>query len=608
MRAPGSRTRVVAAIAAIFFATSCAPAPRRLLTQEEKIADLHWITSQFSQNYAPLEYKEARHGIRFDALKEKVFRDAAATRTNEEFYLLVHRFVSEFRDAHTASTLTAATLPARTTLAYLGFEGKREGSAVRVTKFLPTLNTQVFPVQAQDLIVALDGVPLVDAAKSELIPYRDLGNDEANLTYHLPKLFNRTSLAFPLPAPEKENATLTLVRGEQRLDVQVPWIVKDLYAFTAEQAQAAAQKAKPSDKPKPEAPGAERIAGMSEEEFFRRGFEGAIGLIDLTPGIVRLVLNTLPGKRFWNSFVFIDSAPSWLSRIVTGTLASASGLAATPLEELKENRVVPPGALFVPAAKNYPTYISHEKTAQGMRYIATMYLNTFTPADPEEQVLTEVKETLRALKQFGVTDLVIDLIDNGGGSLRLGLQIAQLLSQERITLPELQLKINETWLDEFETVSLNAALSDPEREVGRRVFRRLKADLDAGRRLSAPFSIHELYPFAVQPDPSIGASFRVVLLVNEMCASMCDIFAAVLQDNQKAKVVGARTMGAGGNVVVHSQAPNSNLVLNQTESLILRRDGSAIENNGVVPDTALPVNETVSKKYEPVRAKAIELF
>ena len=107
---------------------------------------------------------------------------------------------------------------------------------------------------------------------------------------------------------------------------------------------------------------------------------------------------------------------------------------------------------------------------------------------------------------------------------------------------------------------------------------------------------------------------NIVLMVNEMCASMCDLFAAILQDNQMAKVVGARTMGAGGNVVTHHQAPNSHLALRQTESLMVRRVvkkgkvelGALIENNGVEPDVQVKVSETVEGKYRRLREKAVE--
>jgi C-terminal processing protease CtpA/Prc len=65
-------------------------------------------------------------------------------------------------------------------------------------------------------------------------------------------------------------------------------------------------------------------------------------------------------------------------------------------------------------------------------------------------------------------------------------------------------------------------------------------------------------------------------------------------------------MGAGGNVVGYSQAPNSHFDVRQTESLIVRKDGSYIENVGVTPDVVVPVANYTASKYKEVRAAAIK--
>jgi C-terminal processing protease CtpA/Prc len=65
-------------------------------------------------------------------------------------------------------------------------------------------------------------------------------------------------------------------------------------------------------------------------------------------------------------------------------------------------------------------------------------------------------------------------------------------------------------------------------------------------------------------------------------------------------------MGAGGNVVDHYEAPNSHFDVRQTESLILRRDGSYLENNGVEPDVAIAVNESSTSFYEDVHTLALK--
>jgi len=99
---------------------------------------------------------------------------------------------------------------------------------------------------------------------------------------------------------------------------------------------------------------------------------------------------------------------------------------------------------------------------------------------------------------------------------------------------------------------------------------------------------------------------KTVLMVNEMCASMCDIFTGILQDNKLAKVFGMQTMGAGGNVTTHFQAPNSGVSIQQTESLIVRSNGEYLENNGVKPDRPYNTFEHLNTKFQGVIAAGVE--
>ncbi|MBC7692157.1 MAG: hypothetical protein H7222_10335 [Methylotenera sp.] len=146
------------------------------------------------------------------------------------------------------------------------------------------------------------------------------------------------------------------------------------------------------------------------------------------------------------------------------------------------------------------------------RQVGYILVDTFSPAGDSAAVQKEFKATLKSMQMFGVENLIIDTLNNGRGSLILGMEMAQALSSDKI-----------------------------------------------------------------------------VLLVNEMCASMCDILA--------------------DNVVGHEndQAPSSHLALLQIESLMIRKDGTYLENNGVTPDVAITVDESSSNKYEAVRKLALKV-
>jgi len=189
----------------------------------------------------------------------------------------------------------------------------------------------------------------------------------------------------------------------------------------------------------------------------------------------------------------------------------------------------------------------------------------------------------------------------------LGMKIAQALSNEKVVMPEIQFRLSDSWLDEFENGSLTAG-SDTERELFRRLLENSEQERKAGQWLTRRYNIESLFPYQLKQNENLDSKLNIVIMVNEMCASMCDIFAGIMQDNKLATIVGSRTVGAGGNVVNHPQAPNSKISVSQTESLILRRDGSYIENNGVTPDVVMPVVESSTSKYEAVRRKALEVL
>lgn len=184
----------------------------------------------------------------------------------------------------------------------------------------------------------------------------------------------------------------------------------------------------------------------------------------------------------------------------------------------------------------------------------------------------------------------------------MGSRLAQTLSPKKIALPEMVFKLNDNWIDSFENAYLSQSSSDSERELSRRILNGLLEDMAQGKRVSSNHAVESLFPFSLKRNLDIATKegetvFKTVLLVNEMCASMCDIFAAMLQDNKLAKVFGQQTMGAGGNVTMHGQAPNSGFLLQQTESLIIRSNGDCLENNGVIPDREFKTFEDIGSEF-----------
>lgn len=572
----------------------CDPVPRRTLTTEEKLADLAWVYSQFGENYAPLEFKQKKYGFDYERLKARTNEAARATKTNDEFYGLLFKFVAAFRDAHTSGALTNASLPDRAMVAYLGFSGERDGEELLVKERLPTIaESSPFPIQKGDRIQKIDGRALRAAVNADLVPWRNLGFDEANFTYHANKLFTRVSTLNGVPAAE--DAILTVKRGDRTFDVTLPWVKKDVFQFQAEQAKADEDAKK------------KKTAADAEENFlmladgnggvaFKFRFVGFDGRIEL-PALNAESISRNLRRKVTDGFRFIDSFASFQRIAADGEKGSEK----TPEQRVRDQRFVPDGAIFLSGAKVYPAYVARE--AKGL--VATIYLDTFDPGETEAKTVAEFKTTLQNLQTLGVDRVVIDTLNNGGGSISLGFQLAQALSADRVPLLGIRLRTSDSWMDQFETDS-RFAKGDAEREIARRVLEDLKVARQRGERLSEVLPAEVLAPFQQAPNEKLNAKLRIAVLVNEMCASMCDIFAAVLQDAGLATIVGTRSLGAGGNVVGYNQAPNSHFDVRQTESLFVRKDGSYLENAGVKPDVAVPVASYAASKYKEVREAAVK--
>jgi len=147
-----------------------------------------------------------------------------------------------------------------------------------------------------------------------------------------------------------------------------------------------------------------------------------------------------------------------------------------------------------------------------------------------EKVYSQMVEQIAALEDQGMTSLILDLRDNGGGLLSQGIAMA----------------------DEF--------LSE-----GSIVFQRSRG---VTRRLATADAAHFDLP--------------MVVLVNKNSASASEIVAGALQDHDRALVVGEETFGKGVGQTVTPLSDNGQLVLLNFEWLTPDRRG--INQTGIKPD------------------------
>ncbi|HEY6131286.1 MAG TPA: carboxy terminal-processing peptidase, partial [Halioglobus sp.] len=147
----------------------------------------------------------------------------------------------------------------------------------------------------------------------------------------------------------------------------------------------------------------------------------------------------------------------------------------------------------------------------------------------------DVKNLLQELESDKVDGIVIDLRNNGGGSLQEANELTGL------------------FIEYGPTVQI--------RHSSRRVWR-------DGKRLRSPYYEGPL-----------------VVLVNRLSASASEIFAGAMQDYQRAIIVGDRSFGKG---TVQTLIPLTEGQLKITESKFYRISGESTQHRGVVPDVEFP--------------------
>ena len=155
--------------------------------------------------------------------------------------------------------------------------------------------------------------------------------------------------------------------------------------------------------------------------------------------------------------------------------------------------------------------------------------------DDYKSTTRDVRRLLEELQEEGVEGIVIDLRNNGGGSL-----------QEANDLTGL-------FIEYGPTVQI--------RHSSRRVWR-------DGKRLKTTYYDGPL-----------------VVLINRLSASASEIFAGAIQDYQRGLIVGDRSFGKG---TVQTLIPLTEGQLKITESKFYRISGDSTQHRGVEPDVVFP--------------------
>jgi carboxyl-terminal processing protease len=174
----------------------------------------------------------------------------------------------------------------------------------------------------------------------------------------------------------------------------------------------------------------------------------------------------------------------------------------------------------------------------GVIEIPAFYINFDALQNGDENYKStsrDVKKLLDELKEENIDGLIVDLRNNGGGSLREANDTVGLFIPQG---PTVQVKSSSGRVD---------------------VLR----DLDGGIAYTGPMAV----------------------LVNRLSASASEIFAGAIQDYNRGLVIGGQTFGKG---TVQTLLPLSHGQLKLTQAKFYRISGGSTQHKGVIPDISFP--------------------
>lgn len=206
-------------------------------------------------------------------------------------------------------------------------------------------------------------------------------------------------------------------------------------------------------------------------------------------------------------------------------------------------------------------------------------------------------------KMEKVTDkLVIDQHNNPGGSVFYLYSLVSMLSDRPMQAPRHRMSVDpsnvSSCVNTLKALTKIKTEADAKRAFGAYIsgypvsleFVKFYAeycnvmieDWEKGQTMTRPFWIAGVDKINPSSSPYTKP---ILILINELDFSGGDFFPTIMQDNQRATIMGVRTAGAGGYVLGY-KFPNFLGVetFRVTQSLAYRVDQNPIENLGVTPD------------------------
>jgi hypothetical protein len=512
----------VCAVALLVAGTSFA----RPLSVEEKIRDLDQLVSMIKSGYGPLEYKKTKFGIDVERLSADYYLKLRATTTNLEFYYLLGAFIAEFKDSHFGGRIPTDYA------SKLGFTVDLVEGKVLIDEIdREKLPEAEFPYKKGDELVKVDGKPVQDLIEY-LSKYIGMGYDATTKRIAAMTIANRRGSRVPVPT------------GAVSLE-----IVNDA-----------------------------GISSVKASKWFNSGTElendTVIAVNELIAEENELEALAFNPNRFKLSTV--QNLSDFIDGMGTEYSFQCSG----------DTRTVIPSDATIIIEKPFVAYY-HPMPGHPETNIGYLRIPHYSP-DMEDDS-PNAYEIRFAQYQFAVSELekhtdglIIDQDHNCGGSVIYLEEMVGLFAHD--TYHQIQFELLAT-KNEYLDFS-NWLSSAPEHTLDH-VYLKQTVDLIKDTWLNGRGFLTTktgLMGNKVYRPNEVRYTKPILMLIDEMSGSGGDAFPSVMKGIGRAKLMGQRTMGAGGHVTEQPLLNYSGLNVHMTKSLFYRPDGVPVENNGAEPD------------------------
>ncbi|MFN7934014.1 MAG: S41 family peptidase [Bryobacteraceae bacterium] len=561
------------------------PAPAQLTTAQ-KLFDFQGLASLYAKRYAPASWKTQALGVNPLDITPWMDRVRQA-KTDIDFFEVMMEYTASFQDGHT-TYVVPSNFMADLGISVDLYDNKLLVETVNRSRY----PQDAFPFGTGDELVSIDGRLAEDLIRDNL-RFRREGTERASRRFAADWVVRRPQSVFPRAVELPDLSDVVIRRANGNLEsYRMTWL-KTGHPLV---------NVAPTPVPKG-TPGAAIAPETSPENLLTEFQNFGFSEYDTSRHTREL----------------FDENQNSVAHLFVAGLA-----ARPPYFDLPQGFVVRRGSA---AADNFHSGYYES----GGRKIGYIRIPRFSPASPPVAVAEFAAEI--QFFQANTDGLVVDVTRNTGGGCISFDYLSYLIPYSFTTFrAELLPTLEE--INSAEAGLRAAKQSNAESwiiETYQNLYDVLTNAAATNRTLSAPIPLacgSVTYPAPTETGvPARDSSGNMlaytkpmILLADEMSASMGDIFAAMFQDNHRGPVVGVRTDGRGGGAAGFYLAGfYSEGLASNTRALVVRKKVSStpglpaspyIENIGVEPDIPLDfmTRENLMQRGKPFVDKFTQII